>query len=87
MQAPGAAEFLQFKGLKMPQDLKLMLNFKVKLASNLQLSPQISQGTVTLQVVPRRKWSGRTNYRTSSSPAGPCKVTADGPPCCNWSPQ
>ena len=45
MQPPGAAEFLQFKGLKMPQNLKLMLNFKVKLASNLQLSPQISQGT------------------------------------------
>ena len=45
MQPPGAAEFLQFKGLKMPQNLKLMLNFKVKLASNLQLSPQSSQGT------------------------------------------
>ena len=45
MQPPGAAQFLQFKGFKMLEILKLMLNFKVKLASNLQLSPQISQGT------------------------------------------
>ena len=45
------------------------------------------RGTVTLQVVPRRMLSGQTNYRDSSSPAGPCKVTAYGPPFCSWSPQ
>ena len=56
------------------------INFKgVYLQQNIITYP------VTLQVVPRRKWSGRTNYRASSSPAGPCKVAADGLPCCRWS--
>jgi len=32
------------------------------------------------QAAARRKWSGRNNYCALSSPAGLCKVVADGPP-------